>query len=92
VSSSEFTGAGGTIPASNITYASGPATTDTTGLAVPGQLTTALATPLSSPRTAFTGSFGLANGTVAWNPTIALTPPAGTPAGSYSGTITHSIA
>lgn len=92
VGGSAFVGQSGTIPATNVSYASGPATSDTTGLAVPGQATALLAQPLSSTVTAFTGAFGLANGTVSWNPTIVIQPPAGTPAGSYSGTITHSIA
>ena len=59
---------------------------------MPGQATTALAQHLPGPVTAFTGAFGLITGTVSWNPSIVIQPPAGTPAGSYTGTITHSIA
>lgn len=85
------TGGGGTIANSNITYWSGPLTGMTgPGLCTPGQATSSQAASLSTSRTAFrrTGSSG--NNSCSWNPTVTVTVPSSTTAGTYTGTITHS--
>lgn len=86
-----------TIPASAVSYASGPATA-TTGIGVftPGQLTSALAVPLTSVAanapTAFTKTLGIGNSTTTWNPTLVVNAPASAVGGTYTGTVTHSVA
>jgi hypothetical protein len=97
-STTAFTTGGGTpaetIAASNVSYASGLATAQT-GLSVvllPGQLTTLLAAPMTSPVTAFSLTAGVGNNSASWNPTILVNAPASAVAGTYTGTITHSVA
>jgi hypothetical protein len=91
------TGAGAasqTIPKTSIRYWSGPATT-VSGLlcsGTPGQATAADAQDLSVSRTAFSGTGLLLSISATWNPTIIVNIPAAAVAGSYSGTITHSVA
>ena len=60
--------------------------------ATPGQLTAAQAQSLSTARTAFSVLLAVGNNTVAWNPTVVVTVPASAVAGTYTGTITHSVA
>ena len=97
VSASSFTtGAGGpsqTIAAGSITYWSGPATA-TVGLqtATPGQADAAHAQNLSLSRTAFSSSGLAVSISTTWNPTIVVTIPSTAVAGTYTGTITHSVA
>lgn len=93
VSSSGFTNGGGqTIPNSSISYWSGPATAALLQNATPGQLNAGNAINLSVSRTAFR-STGLALSiTTTWNPTVVVAIPAAAVAGTYSGTITHSVA
>ena len=96
VSSIAFTtgvgGAGRTIPTTSISYGSGPATAALLQNPTPGQATAADAQNLSVTRTAFASS-GLALAiTTTWDPTIVITIPVGVIAGTYSGTITHSVA
>ncbi len=97
VSASNFTTGGQTanetIATSAISYWSGPATA-TSGLATatPGQLTAAQAVSLSAPRTAFSGTGLLLSISASWNPTLVVSIPATAVAGTYSGTITHSVA
>jgi len=97
VSSTSFrTGAGGTsetIATSSISYWSGPATA-TTGAQtpVPGQAVAGLAQNLSVSRTAFSSSGLVLSITTSWNPTIVVAIPAAAVAGTYTGTITHSVA
>ncbi|SCL40132.1 hypothetical protein GA0074692_5613 [Micromonospora pallida] len=90
------TGAGGsgrTIAASQVAYWSGPATRSTGGgILVPGQLTAAQAVTLGATRVAFRKTAGNGNNTVYWSPTLRVTVPAGVVAGTYYGTVTHSIA
>lgn len=84
-----------TIPASAVGYWSGPATASTgLGVVVPGQLTALLAAPLSptTPVTAFAKLVGAGNNTATWNPSLVVTVPASAVAGTYSGTVTHSVA
>ena len=84
-----------TIPASAVKYASGPATT-TAGIGVftPGQATTALAAaiPAAPGLVAFTLTLGVGNNTATWNPTLQVAVPAAAVAGTYTGTVTHSVA
>lgn len=85
-------GAGQTIAESSISYWSGPATAALLQNAIPGQVGAAQAQNLSVSRTAF-ASTGLALSiTTVWNPTIVVAIPAAAVAGTYSGTITHSVA
>jgi len=93
VSSTDFKiGAGGThleIAKANVSYASGAATAST-GLGV--DVPTLVPVTLDTSRTAFshTGVVGTQSST--WNPTVSVTVPADATAGTYSGTITHSVA
>lgn len=83
-----------TIPKTSIRYWSGPATavTGLLGGGTPGQPTAAQAVDLTVTRTAFTGTGTLLSISGSWNPTIIITIPASAVAGTYSGTITHSVA
>lgn len=93
VSSTGFAnGTGQSIANSAISYWSGPATAALLQNATPGQLTAADKQNLSVSRTAFR-STGLALSiTTAWNPTLVVAIPASAVAGTYSATITHSVA
>lgn len=97
VSATVFTTGGGsaneTIGKASIFYWSGTGTT--TGLlagGTPGQATAAQAQDLSTTRTAFSGTGLLLTISASWNPTIVVHMPASAVAGTYSGTITHSVA
>jgi len=93
VSSTGFTnGTGQTIPNSSISYWSGPATTAALQNTTPGQLTAANKQDLSVSRTAFRSSGLALSITTIWNPTIVVAIPPAAVAGTYSGTITHSVA
>jgi hypothetical protein len=78
-------------PITTLTYASG-ASTSTTGTAVlvPGQTTTPSALS-STPVTVFSASGSEGNNSATWNPTIVVHLPVQAIAGSYKGTITHSL-
>lgn len=97
VSSTSFVTGGGTaaetISRSSVSYWSGPVTTST-GLqtAVPGQLTALQAQALSVSRTAFRSDGLVLSITTSWNPTIVITIPPAAVAGTYTATITHSVA
>ena len=91
------TGSGGTnqtIGKASIRYWSGPATSVTglLGGGTPGQPTAATAQDLSVSRTAFSGQGTLLSISATWNPTLIVDIPAGAVAGTYTGTITHSVA
>jgi hypothetical protein len=97
VSSTSYTTGGGTanetIPNSAVTYWSGGATASSgTGTFTPGQATSGNAVALSSSQTAFSASAVVGNNTVSWNPTVTVNIPSAAVAGTYSGTITHSVA
>ncbi len=97
VSSSNFTTGTGTpaetVLRASISYWSGPATASSGAqTAVPGQLTALQAQALSAPRTAFTSTGLVLSISTSWNPTIVVSIPAAAVAGSYTGTITHSVA
>ena len=98
VSTTAFTTGSGTAPETIgqafIAYWSGPVTSSS-GAAVrtPGQLTSLLAQSLSTNRTAFSAvGVSLVVNSTSWNPTVVITIPAGAVAGSYTATITHSVA
>jgi hypothetical protein len=97
VSSTDFTTGGGTsnetIGKANVFYWSGAATANTgTAVLTPGQLLVANEVALSSSQTAFSAAATVGNNTAAWNPTVDVHVPAAAVAGTYSGTITHSVA
>lgn len=92
-----ITGAGSpseTIGKASIRYWSGPATSVTglLGSGTPGQPTSAQAVDLTVTRTAFSGQGVALSITASWNPTVIINIPASAVAGSYTGTITHSVA
>jgi hypothetical protein len=97
VSSTDFTTGAATsnetIAKSSVTYWSGPATsTSGTAVRVPGQATSANAQDLSTSRTAFSATGVVGNNATAWNPTLTVNLPSTAVAGTYSGTVTHSVA
>jgi len=76
-----------------VTYWSGTATTVSgTGTFTPGQLTAASAVNLSVARTAFSLTGGGGTNSASWNPTLSVLVPASAVAGTYTATITHSVA
>jgi hypothetical protein len=97
VSSTAFTTGAGTanetIANSNAEYWSGAAVSTTgTGVFTPGQATSANVVTLATSRTAFAATVVVGNNTASWNPTVSVNIPAAGVAGSYTGTITHSVA
>ncbi|GAA0821194.1 hypothetical protein GCM10009525_07800 [Streptosporangium amethystogenes subsp. fukuiense] len=92
-----FTTGGGTaaetIATANVSYWSGPATATTgTGTFAPGQANAAAAQTLSASRTAFSKTTGSGNNSATWNPTIVISVPAQAVTGTYTGTVSHSVA
>jgi hypothetical protein len=47
---------------------------------------------LTSSRTAFTLASGVGDNSLSWNPTLIVAVPAAAVAGTYTGTVTHSVA
>ncbi|HEX3394795.1 MAG TPA: hypothetical protein VHS52_09725 [Acidimicrobiales bacterium] len=98
VSGTTFTtGAGGvnqTIAKASILYWSGPATSVSglLGSGTPGQATSAQAQALTTSRTAFSGTGLLLSISATWNPTIVINFPSSIVTGTYTATITHSVA
>lgn len=84
-----------TFPSSRVRYWSGPATASSgLGLTVcvPGQATSLTAQTLTSTRTAYScGALLSLSSSLTWRPTIVVSTQAGDPAGTYAGTITHSV-
>ncbi|MEU5239523.1 hypothetical protein ACH4UR_26070 [Streptomyces lydicus] len=81
-----------TITTANVSYWSGPATsTHDTVTASPGQSGASAKQALSSPRPAF-ASTGSGNSSTGWTPTVVITIPATAAMGTYTGTVTHSLA
>ncbi|MEU8106936.1 hypothetical protein AB0C18_24770 [Nonomuraea muscovyensis] len=92
VTGTDFT-TGGATPSEtigniNLTYAPG----DATGTTGTGTFTPGAGGIINVPRTAFTGTALTGNNSATWNPTITLTLPATAVAGTYTGTVTHSVA
>jgi len=85
-----------TFPASRVKYWSGPATASTgigAGLCLPGQAGLVDAVALTASRTAYAcGSLISTSSSLTWNPTLVVTTLGSDPSGTYSGTITHSVA
>ena len=97
VSSSDFVTGGATanetITNDDVDYWSGPGTaTSGVGTFTPGQLTSVLAVDLSTARTAFGAAAVVGNNTATWNPTVVVNLRSSAVAGTYAGTVTHSIA
>lgn len=97
VSSTDFTtglaSANETIAKANISYWSGAATATTGTLtATPGQLLAINAVTLTASRTAFSAAAIVGNNSLSFNPTVTVNIPASSVTGTYSGTITHSVA
>jgi hypothetical protein len=83
-----------TIPAADVAYWSGPTTaTVGSGVFTPGQATSANRTALnnSTPLTAMTLSGGSGSNSATWDPTLEVSVPTAAVAGTYSGTVTHSV-
>lgn len=98
VSASTFT-TGGRTPAEtispgNLTYWSGPVVTKSgPGSYTPGQPAASNAVALSSARTAFSyTTVNVLGSSVVWQPTLTMSVPATAVSGTYSGTVTHSVA
>ncbi len=82
-----------TIPLTQISYWSGPVTATTgTGTFTPGQASAAAAVTLTVPRTGFSVTTGSSVNSASWNPTLSVSVPAAAVAGTYTATITHSVA
>ncbi|MDQ7909234.1 hypothetical protein RB614_32405 [Phytohabitans sp. ZYX-F-186] len=93
VTTTAFTTGGGTasetVAATDVDYASGPATATTgTGTFTP----TGAAAPIGTGITAFSHTGGTGNNSAAWNPTLNVNVPLANVAGTYTGTVTHSVA
>jgi hypothetical protein len=93
VSATAFLSGPNTIALSQISYWSGPATATTgTGTFTAGQPTAANAVTLTVNRTDFSLTGGSAVNSASWNPTLVVAVPLATVAGTYTATITHSVA
>ncbi|WP_433183430.1 hypothetical protein [Actinoallomurus sp. CA-150999] len=97
VTSTNLTTGGGTtaetITNGNIAYWSGPATASVGGGArTPGETTAAQRVPLSTTVTAFSASKSVGTSSTSWAPTLVVTIPASAVAGTYTATVSHSVA
>ncbi len=82
-----------TIPNTNASYWSGPATaTSGIGTFTSGQPTSADAEIINVERTAFTLTDGVGNNSATWDPVVSVQIPLTAVAGVYTGTITFSVA
>ena len=96
VSSTDFTTGTATedetITKDLVDYYSGAATAFSgTAVLVPGQATALLAQDLGAARTAFSATGVVGNNSATWVPTVVVNIPSDSVAGTYSGTITHSV-
>lgn len=82
----------GAVPKGNVDYRSGTGTTTGTALFVPGQALAINKQDLSVPRTAYSATATVGNNSATWNPTLEVRVPAQAITGSYTGTVTHSVA
>ncbi|MFF3446683.1 hypothetical protein ACFYXJ_06015 [Streptomyces sp. NPDC002667] len=76
-----------TIPATDAAYTPGSVTTTGTITATPTAVTLS-----NSSQVVLTGSDGIGDNTASWNPTVAVSVPAGSIGGTYTGTLTQSVA
>ena len=79
------------IPAGQVTYWSGPATSSSAAARSPLARTAANAQTLSAPRVAFSLTGGSGVNSASWNPTLNVSVPPTVVAGTYTATITHSV-
>ncbi|MDA1361894.1 hypothetical protein O1R50_19865 [Glycomyces luteolus] len=92
VTSEGFTSGEHTIESSAVRYWSGPATASNgAGPFNPGQPNAASAVALNSRRTAFSRAGGIGNNAVSWVPSLWIEIPETAAAGTYTGTVTHSV-
>jgi hypothetical protein len=82
-----------TIPATSVSYWSGPATVGPVGAGTftPGQAAVGNAEVISTAQDAFTHATGSGDNSVTWNPTLVIAIPTGKVAGEYTGTVTHTV-
>lgn len=97
VISSDFTipATADTIPAGDVDYWSGPATSTVgSGTFTPGQPTSADGRALDNTTllTAMSLTGGAGSNSATWDPTLVVNVPAAAVAGTYTGTVTHSVA
>lgn len=94
VSTTAFTSlVGAPIPPADVSYWSGPVTSQVgVGAPTPGQPTAADAEDLAAPRTAFSMTAIDGDATLTWNPTLVVIVPLAAVAGVYTATVTHSVA
>jgi len=95
VTSSSFTtgqaSSNETIPATDVGYNPGTQTAQSgIGVFAPGVLTAL--NNIATAQTAYTAVAEVGATSVSWNPTITVTLPSSVVAGTYTGTITHSVA
>lgn len=82
-----------TIPLTSISYWAGTATATTgTGTFVSAEPTAASAVTLTVPQIVFSLTSGSTVNSASWNPTLVVSVPAGAVAGTYTATVTHSVA
>lgn len=96
VAATDFTtGAGGegrTIPATAVQYWSGQTTASSgPGAFAPGQATAANAVALNQERVAFRRTGGPGNNSASWTPSVQVEIPMSLTAGTYTGTVTHTV-
>jgi hypothetical protein len=93
VVASDFTtgggGAGEVVVAGSVTYASGTLTTTGDGTFTPSA---AAALDNTTPAPAASHAGGTGNNTASWDPTLVVTVAQNNVAGTYTGTVTHSVA
>jgi hypothetical protein len=88
VASTDFTSGSHTIPAADVSYVSGPLTT-TGNNTFASPTVPALS---STPAEAVTANPGSGNNSATWNPTLTVTLPSSLAvAGTYTGTLTHTV-
>ena len=97
VTASKFTTGAGTaaetVAATNVDYWSGAATaTSGLGTLLGSQLSAGLAIVVNAAQTAFTGGSLIGNNSASWNPTLIVTIPGSSVVGTYTGTVTHTVA
>lgn len=83
----DFVNGASTIPATDATYSPGTVTTTGTITVTPTTVTLS-----NAAQTVLTGSSGVGDNTASWDPTVAVNVPAAAVAGTYTGTLTQSVA
>ena len=69
-----------------------PGTIGAVGTLLGSQLTSGAAVVINAAQTAFTGGSLIGNNSASWNPTMVVTIPAAAVVGTYTGTVTHTVA